>query len=246
MYKIHEVSKLAGVSKRTLQYYDKIGLLSPTEKTNKSYRMYGKKDLERLQEIMLLKELEFPLQKIKSILSSQDNSLVFENDSPFLEEQIGLLEKKKHHFENLITFARALQRKEDKTMDFSAFNDDKIKQYSKIAKEKWQDTASYQEYEQKAKKRTIDMEKNLGKGLMIIFEDFGKIKDQNPSSFEASTLVAKLQQYLTENYYTCTKEILATLGEMYDASPEFTSSIDQAGGVGTTKFVKQAIDAFCK
>ena len=66
--KISEAARLAGVSVRTLRYYDKIGLLSPQEVTSAGYRLYGRAELERLQEILFFRELDFPLEEIKAIL----------------------------------------------------------------------------------------------------------------------------------------------------------------------------------
>ena len=86
MMTVHEVSKLAGVSIRTLQYYDKIGLLHPTGYTDAGYRLYDDADLERLQHILLFRELEFPLKDIREIMNSPD----FDR-SKALEQQIELL-----------------------------------------------------------------------------------------------------------------------------------------------------------
>lgn len=72
MRTVHEVSKLAGVSIRTLQYYDKIGLLHPSQYTESGYRLYDDTDLEKLQQILLFRELEFPLKDIKEIISRSD------------------------------------------------------------------------------------------------------------------------------------------------------------------------------
>ena len=72
MKTVHEVSELAGVSVRTLQYYDKIGLLSPTMRSDAGYRLYDDADLARLQQILLFRELEFPLKEIKRIIESPD------------------------------------------------------------------------------------------------------------------------------------------------------------------------------
>ena len=86
MMTVKEVSKLTGVSVRTLQYYDKIGLMKPTEYTASGYRLYDDTALETLQQILLFKELEFPLKEIKEILTRPD----FDR-SKALEQQITLL-----------------------------------------------------------------------------------------------------------------------------------------------------------
>ncbi len=90
MRTVHEVSALTGVSIRTLQYYDKIGLLHPTEYTEAGYRLYDDAALETLQQILLFRELEFPLKDIKEIIGSPD----FDR-SKALGQQIELLKLKK-------------------------------------------------------------------------------------------------------------------------------------------------------
>ena len=69
MKTISQVAGLTGISTRTLQYYDEIGLLKPSETTAKGYRLYGDEVLERLQQILFFKELDFKLKEIKEILS---------------------------------------------------------------------------------------------------------------------------------------------------------------------------------
>ena len=229
MMTVNEVSKLTGVSIRALQYYDKIGLLHPAEYTEAGYRLYDNTTLERLQQILLFRELEFSLKEIQSILQSPD----FDRDRA-LDQQICLLTLKKEHIENLITFARGLKQVGGMNMDATK------------AKEKCQHTNAYQEYTQKNKGRSKDAEEALARGLMLIFSDFGKCKDGDPALPEAQALVKRLQAYISENYYQCTPEILQTLGAMYGAGGEFTENIDKAGGEGTAKFVERAISIYCK
>ena len=128
MMTVHEVSKLTGVSIRALQYYDKIGLLKPTGYTQSGYRLYDDTALETLQQILLFRELEFPLKEIKEIVSSAD----FDKEKA-LEQQITLLTMKKEHLENLIGLAREIQYKGERTMDFSAFDTSKIEEYARRA-----------------------------------------------------------------------------------------------------------------
>ena len=92
MMTVNEVSKLTGVSIRTLQYYDTIGLLKPIEYTESGYRLYDDTSLERLQQILLFKELEFPLKEIKKIIDAPN----FDRNKA-LEQQIELLTMKKEH-----------------------------------------------------------------------------------------------------------------------------------------------------
>lgn len=240
MKTVNEVSKLSGVSIRTLHYYDSIGLLVPTEITESGYRLYDDTALERLQQILLFRELEFPLKDIKKILDA-DNF----NKKKALEQQITLLTLKKEHLEELISFAREIQAKGDKRMDFTAFDTKKLDEYSRQAKEQWGNTEAYKEFEEKSKNRTKDTEKPIIEEFMKIFVTFGEMKEKNPEDTEVLEQVKKLQNYITEHFYTCTKEILAGLGKMYAAGGEFTENIDKAGGKGTAEFTAEAIEIYC-
>lgn len=242
MMTVNEVSKLAGVSARTLQYYDKIGLLQPTKYTRAGYRLYDDAALEKLQQILLFRELEFPLKEIKKIISSPD----FDRNKA-LEQQIDLLTLKKEHLENLISFARGIKLIGVKTMDFSAFDRSKLDAYAEEAKARWGNTDAYQEFEEKRKGRSAKEEEALAGGMMALFEEFGRIRGCcDASSLEAQALVGRLQSYITENFYHCTKEILSGLGKMYASDGEFADNIDKAGGEGTAKFAADAISIYCK
>ncbi|MBQ4596012.1 MAG: MerR family transcriptional regulator, partial [Firmicutes bacterium] len=138
MMTVNEVSKLTGVSVRALQYYDTIGLLKPSGYTEAGYRLYDDAALERLQQILLFKELEFPLKEIKGIIDAPD----FDRNKA-LQQQIELLTMKKEHLENLIDFARGLKLLGVRKVDFKVFDTKKIDEYSKRAKEQWGKTPEY-------------------------------------------------------------------------------------------------------
>lgn len=238
---VNEVSKLTGVSVRTLQYYDKIGLLPPAGYTEAGYRIYDDESLERLQQILLFKELEFPLKEIKRIINSTD----FDRNRA-LEQQIALLTLKKEHLENLILFARGIYGIGVKNMDFSAFDTKKLDEYAKEAKKTWGKTDAYKEFEEKQKDYSKEDNEKLVNEFMGIFVKFGKLKDLQPDATEVQKMVKELQGYITEHFYTCTKEILSGLGKMYSGGGSMTENIDAAGGDGTAQFVARAIDYYCK
>lgn len=241
MMTVNEVSKLTGVSIRTLQYYDRIGLLHPTKYTDSGYRLYDDVALEILQQILLFRELEFPLKEIKAIISASN----YDRDKA-LEQQIELLQLKKEHLENLITFARGIKMIGGKTMDFSAFDTSRLDEYARQAKEQWKTTEAYKEFEEKNNGRSLETERAIAAGLMVIFEEFGKVKDSSPDVPEAQELVKRLKGYITEHYYHCTPEILVGLGKMYGGGGEFTTNINHACGEGTAEFVAAAIEAYVK
>lgn len=239
MMTVNEVSKLTGVSIRTLQYYDTIGLLKPIEYTESGYRLYDDTSLERLQQILLFKELEFPLKEIKEIIDAPN----FDRNKA-LEQQIELLTMKKEHLENLINFAREIKGIGVKYMDFKVFDTRKIDEYSKRAKEQWGQTAEYKEFEEKTKNWTKDDETVVANEFMQIFAEFGKMKKMNPADEKVQLQIRKLQDYITEHFYTCSDKIICGLGRMYAGGGELTENIDAVGGVGTAEFTSKAIDIF--
>ena len=237
---VKEFAVFTGVSVRTLHYYDEIGLLSPAQITDAGYRLYDDASLEALQLILLFRELKFSLKEIKDILHSSD----FDRNKA-LEQQIELLTLKREHLDNLITFARGIKMLGVDNMDFSAFDTKKLDEYAKQAKDQWGKTDAYKEYEQKTKGMTKE-EKNMnGKALMTFFVEFGQMLDQSPDSDVVQAQVKKLQDYITEHFYTCTNEILAGLGKMYNCGGEMTDNINKAGGDGTAAFASKAIEIYC-
>lgn len=241
MKTVNEVSKLTGVSVRTLHHYDEIGLLKPTCTTDAGYRLYDDTALERLQHILLFRELQFPLKDIKEILDSPD----FDRNKA-LEQQIELLTMKKEHLENLISFARGIRWLGVKYMDFSAFDTKKMDEYAAQAKESWGKTEAYKEFEEKSKDWTSETTGNIAKDMMLLFVEFGEMKDLDPTDEKVQEQVKKLQDYITKHFYKCTNQILSGLGQMYACGGEFTENIDKAGGKGTADFTNQAIQIYCK
>ena len=117
--------------------------------------------------------------------------------------------------------------------------------YENEARFRWGDTDAYREHEQKTKNYSKEKWAEINDGLMAIFAEFAACKASGAStdSAEAQALVAKLQAYITANYYTCTDEILAGLGEMYVADERFEKNIDRYGE-GTAEFASKAIAVF--
>ena len=238
---VNEVSRLTGVSIRTLQYYDKIGLLPPADYTEVGYRLYDDETLQKLQIILLFRELEFPLKDIRRIIESP----VFDREKA-LEQQIHILELKKEHIENLIDLARGVKKSGVKDMtDVTAFDTAKIDDYIAKAREYWGDTAAFKEFEEKNADRTSEENAGINTELMKIFAQFSGMKDMDPASPKVQKQVKKLQDYITDKFYKCTNTILSSLGHAYSAEGEMNRNIDKAGGKGTGEFVDKAIQIYC-
>ncbi len=233
---INEFAKLTGVSIRTLHYYDEIGLLKPAEVNEwTGYRFYDENSLEKMQQIMFYRELDFSLKSIMKILSSPDY-----DKQKALDEQKKLLILKKERLEKLIS---AIDSAEKGQTIMNAFDNTKFENYKNEVKEKWGDTQAYKEYSQKT--YTRDNFNALGEGMENILEEFAICLNSGatPDSKDAQSLVEKLQNYITENFYTCTNEILAGLGQMYVADERFKNNIDKHS-VGTADFISKAIEYY--
>ena len=122
-----------------------------------------------------------------------------------------------------------------------------MKSYETEARERWGDTDAYREHEQKTKNYTKEKWAEANEGLMAIFAEFAACKESGTEtdSNETQALVAKLQAHITENYYTCTDEILAGLGKMYVADERFKQNIAKYGE-GTAEFAADAIEVYCR
>ena len=241
---VKEFAELTGVSVRTLHYYDEINLLKPAEiDENNGYRFYDRTALERMQEILFYRELDFPLKSICEILSSPDY-----DKQKALSEQKKLLILKKERLERIIS---AIDNAEESEAIMKALNNNDYeaarKQYESEAKERWGKTEAYKEHTEKTKDYSKDKWQSVTDGLDSIFGEFAEcMKGGNaPDSETAKALAEKLQKHITDNFYTCTNEILLGLGQMYVCDERFTQNIDKHG-VGTAEFVNKAIIEYCK
>ena len=145
--KISEVAKMSGVTVRTLHYYDEIGLLKPSETTEAGYRMYSSEDLERLQQILFFRELDFPLNEIKEIMLNPN----YDKNEALNKHKEFLIEKRKR-IDGLITLIDKTI-KGDNNMSFKEFDNSKIEEnkrkYAEEVKNRWGNTDAYKEYEKK-------------------------------------------------------------------------------------------------
>ena len=242
---IKKFADLTGVSVRTLHYYDEIGLLKPDfvdEQT--AYRFYGQESLNRMQEILFYRELDFSLNNIKEILSSKNY-----NKKEALKGQKQLLMLKKQRIERIIQSIENAESGEE-NMNFTAFDNTEFetqrKAYKDEVEKRWGNTNAYKENQQKTKDYSKDDWSDVKIGLDKILNEFAQLKNNGvtPTNELAIKQVQKLQEFITKTQYTCTKEILLGLADMYVADDRFKSYIDQ-NGTGTAKFISIAIKSYC-
>ncbi len=237
---IKEFAEFVGVSVRTLHYYDEIGLLHPAEVDRATgYRFYDENSLLRMQEILFYRELDFSLKSIGEILASPNY-----DKNKALEEQKQLLILKKERLERLIDAIGSAMKGENV---MEAFDNKAFETYKAEAQERWGNTDAYKEHAEKTKNYGKDKWGGLVDEMNLIFSEFAHcMKDgADPDAEEVQALAKKLQDHITDNYYTCTKEILFGLGQMYVADERFKNNIDKHAD-GTAAFVSEAIAVYCK
>ena len=236
MKSISEIAELTGISQRTLRYYDEIGLLTPTATTGAGYRLYDGEALERLQLILLFRELGFPLQDIRRLLDSPDL-----DRNRAMEQQIELLTLKKQHLENLIDLARGVLNTGIRHLNLKGFNAGQIDEYTARAQALYDKTETYQEYHRRFLALNQTERDQVDRDMEALFASFGAHLGESPESPGVQALVGRLQAFLSEHFYECTPAILRSLANMCDGGGSVTENLDALGGPGTARLIAGAL-----
>ena len=239
--KINEVSKITGVSLRTLHYYDKIGLLVPAKLEN-GYREYSNDDLNKLQKILFYKYLNFKLSDIANIIKNNNDSLII------LEEQHKLLLKEKKKLENVIeTIEKTIKDYKGEihmTIEekFEGFKKEDMKKYEIEAKDKYgEDVIEESKRRQKGKEEIVEKEFNN------TFKRFSNYKAKNLEiqSDLVQNEVERLYNHLNKYGFDCSIEVFSYIGKGYSENPEFRNNINKFGE-GVPEYISSAIDYYCR
>ena len=243
-YKINELAKLAGVSVRTLHYYDQIGLLKPSGVSPNGYRYYEKRELLKLQQILFYRELGMPLNKIKDLLAAPD----FDIKQALAEHKRLINIKRKRLDQMIITINKTINHmnKRKKLSDqelYDPFRDNDVKQYQAEAKLRWGRTDAYKQSMARVKKMTkAEMEKMKADGK--------KLTQQLADSMALGAASQEVQALIAEHYrgiqffYDCPLEMYANLGRMYVADKRFSAYYERFRP-GLAAFMRDAIDIYC-
>lgn len=242
---VKEVADLVGISVRTLHHYDSINLLKPDNTTEAGYRLYNDKSLEKLQQILFFKELDFPLKKIKEIL----NDPSFDTKEALRLHKEMLLEKRLRIDKMIETIDKTnLHLKGEINMTkeerFEGF-DFSQNPYEQEAKEKWGEKTVDKANEQLAnmpKQERLEKEDEMN----TIFRELASVndKEKSPASKEAQQLIQNWYDFLNDNInYEYSLEIFKGLGEMYVADERFTKNINRFGD-GLAQFMHEAINIY--
>jgi DNA-binding transcriptional MerR regulator len=245
-YTVGEVARLSHVSVRTLHHYDEIGVLAPSGRSPSGYRLYSAADLQRLQQILFYRELEFGLDEIAAMLADPGRTV-----ADHLRRQHRLLREQIDRRRDLL---RAIEKEmEARSMglsltpeeQFEVFGTDKVGgEWAEEAEQRWGDTDAYRESQRRTAAYTKDdwtrmkAESDTQLRAMRDFLESGVA----PGSPEAMALAEQHRQFLTRWFYDCGYDQHRRLAEMYVADERFTKTFDGVAP-GLAQYVHDAIVA---
>ena len=238
--RINEVVKLTGVSARTLQYYDEIGLLIP-QKLDNGYRDYTEENLEKLQKILFYRFLKFKLNDIRELLEGDFDNL------KILEQQRELILREKEKFEVILhNIEKTISNyKGEQTMTieekFNGFKKEDLNKYENQAVEKYgKDTI------EESKKRQSGREEIVTEEFNEVFRSMAKFKDENVdvAEKEVQSKIEDLYNNMNEYAFDCSIEVFSYIGKGYVHNPEFKKNIDKFGE-GVAEYTSKAIAKYC-
>ncbi len=239
------MARLAGISIRTLHHYDEIGLLTPGGRSDAGYRLYEPADLERLQQILLLRELGMSLEEIARVLDDPAYDRL-----EALRQQRTRLEQSRKRTSRLIAAVDAAieAAQEGRTMtpeeSLEVFGDFDPAQYEDEVKERWGNTEAYRESARRTKAYTKQDWLQIGVESNEINQAFIALMDAGvPATSDAAKAVAERHRgHISKWFYPCSAEIHAGLGQMYVLDHRFTENIDKARS-GLAQYMSEAIAA---
>jgi DNA-binding transcriptional MerR regulator len=241
MMRVKEVAELAGISVRTLHHYDEIGLLTPEKTTPAGYRLYSERDLEKLQQILFFRELDFPLDQIKRILDdpkfdraealTMHRKLLLEKRER-LDRLIATIDKTMLHMKGEI---RMTNKEKFEGFDFSR------NPYEREARERWGDKA-VDESNARLGKMSKEEQAEFAREMAEVYTQLAALRHSSPASDEAQAAIKKWHELLNR-MGTYTPEAFKGLGQLYVDDERFTKNIDRFGE-GLAVFMRDAMAVY--
>jgi len=226
MYTVKQLSKLAGVTRRTLHYYDEIGLLKPSRVGDQGYRYYGEESLLRLQQILFYRELDLSLDEIGKIMGRRDFDVLgaLYSHRQALQKQIYRLSRLLETVDNTIHHLKGNQKMSEKQL-FEAFTDEQQAEYEKEAMQKY-DPATVRAASKRWKAYTPAEKERMGEEGSALYRDLVLAIPKGPASAEAQSCVERWRSFI-EYFWTPNDEQLVGLADLYNEDPRFKENFDR-------------------
>jgi len=243
MYTIKEVADLAGVTTRTLRYYDQIDLLSPAEVGSNGYRLYDLDNLLRLQQILFFRELGIPLKEIQYNLNQPDFELLpaLKNHQAAIKEKVNRYQDLLRTIENTICTLQG-ENSMSETEYFEGFDETR---YDEETRDRWGHTPQYKESQRKWSSYSKDQKEEIKKeGARITLRMVTEDPESRPHDPDVQKAVGEYYDYLNKYFYTCEVEFLRTLSDMWVQDPRFSGNYERIREGGAA-FVREAVHIYC-
>jgi DNA-binding transcriptional MerR regulator len=242
-YSIKEIADLAGVTTRTLRYYDQIGLLPPAEIGVNGYRYYDRDSLIKLQQILFFRELDVPLTEIGLIMKHPD----FDLQGALQDHRVRLQERSQrlNTLINTIDLTIADLQGGRNMMAEEYFEGFDESQYEEEVRERWRDTRQYAESQKKwgsYSKEEKEVIKEEGGRLTVrmVSED----PNASPDDPDVQAAIGEYYAYLNRYFYTCEVSFLRGLADMWAADSRFAVNYERVRPGGAA-FVREAVHIYC-
>ncbi|CAA7601353.1 Putative DNA-binding domain protein [Acididesulfobacillus acetoxydans] len=250
-YTINKIAQFAGVTLRTLRFYDKIGLLTPSGRTEAGYRLYSDEDVERLQQVLFFRELDFPLAKIGEILNDPD----FDRKEA-LRRQADFLKKRGDRYLKLAQLAKDTLfnleggLKMTNTDLFNGFDYDKMveeqKRYEPEVQERWGQTEAYRISKERTANYTKEDWERINKIQMTNLKELRDLYTAGVpyDDLRVQVVVEKAHKFIHDTFYPCPLDMFSGLGNMYVADARFTAHYEKFAP-GLAAYYNDAIQHYC-
>jgi len=242
MYTVRQLSKLAGITPRTLHYYDEIGLLKPSRIGDNGYRYYGEESLLRLQQILFYRALDMPLDQIKQTMGRHDFDI-----RAALESHKEELRKRMARMERLIITVdqTLLHLKGKKAMSekqyFQAFSDEQQAEYEQEALQRW-DPATVKAASRRWKDYTAAEKRRIQDEGNALYQDLVQAMPHGAASAAAQSCVERWRRQI--GYFWVPKDDqLLGLADLYNEDPRFKANFDRVDP-GLAEFMRAAVKVY--
>jgi DNA-binding transcriptional MerR regulator len=244
MLTVKKLSRLAGITPRTLHYYDEIGLLSPTRVGENGYRYYGEEALLQLQQILLYRQLDMSLDSIQKIMARPDFDVLsaLESHKQELLKRTAQMEHLISTVENTILHLKGKKEMSPKQL-FEAFSDEQQAEYEKEAM-KMYDPAIVKASNKKWKSYSAADKQRIADEGNAVYQAFLLAMPKGPASPEAQAAVAAWRKHM-DYFWTPNEDQLLGLANGYNDDPRFKANFDQIDP-GLAAFVREAVKVYVK
>lgn len=242
-YTIKEIADLAGVTTRTIRYYDEIGLLEPALTGDNGYRYYDQDSLLRLQQILFFRELDVPLKEIELIMNGPNYDLLsaLGNHRSALQGKVRRLETLIDTLDKTVASIKGEGSMSDKDV-FEGFDES---QYEEEVRERWGDSPRYAESQAKWSSYSEEQKEAIkAEGGRLTVMMVSKDPKASPDDADVQAAVGEYHAYLNQYFYTCELSFLRVLADNWVQDPRFAINYEKIREGGAA-FVREAVHIYC-